>query len=1480
MPPFTLQGTITVLMVLVALISPLASALPSLRILPLGDSITKGNGSKDQKGYRNRLREKLIGRGTSVDMVGSLKHPPTGMADNDHEGHSGKVLAQINTYWKLSIAARPNVVLVHAGTNNMDLEVDLEGSPNMLASIIDGLFQNAPDTTVLVAPVIWANNPRMQKNTDRFNPQVISIIEERQKAGKHILEVPIDINAGDLSDEKHPNDSGYEKMADAWLKAILEADKRGWLKAPTKIDAAGLPGVGLGVGGGTGGAQEEIVGKIWKKQGTAFEGFRIWEPVGTIRDSAESSSREKVILADLNGDGIADYVLADKDGKMRAWINGGKPNDWKSIGYINPDWKSITGDMIRLADVDNDGKADLIALYEDGAAKVWKNVDNGKKFESLDSRWATGLASRDKVRFEDIDGDGYADYVIVYEGGAVKWARNTHNNGKDSSKKNWETETTIAPGPAGIPQDSTNIRDIDGDGKADYLVIYQGGAVKAFRNTLKEGGRNWDDLGTIAPGIEGVAGEMIRFADMDGDGLADFLAVADDGSIRMWKNLGITGTKGQSIRFADLTGEGRDDLISVDSRGRARAWINKGDNKWEAIGEIAPGFDEDLSDSRIEFIDVNGDKRADYLIIYGGGAVKAYLNNGNLPDPGDRRIWQDGITISPGVGAPGSKVRFADLDGDGYADFLILYEGGAVKYWQNNKNIPPRNGGRIWKEGIVVATGVGEPGSKVQFADLTGDGKADYIVQYDGGAARGYRNNGKIPIGEGRKWNDMGTIAAGVSPQGPVHYADINGDRKADYLVVFDGGAVNAYLNNHDWAPKLPDNPGQPIPVEPGTGGGGGGGDGSSGGGDDEGDDDEGNGGGGSGEGDDDGGSDGGSDGGNNGDKDVVYIDPKIWDSKNPTAGCQPPCTLILPPWPLSSKTTISFPVITETFKETWPETTSGVTKYGTTTITVKITLPPLTTSEIGVSNVILTESTSISVPVRGSVIPSPVTLTEPTHGITYTYKPGPLPTDDVNVGPPPGIAPGVIITAGPPGPICKSGCGKPCLFGCAPGGGGGGSGGGSIGCIGGGCPGPGGNCVGPGCEKSNDDDNDDDDNDDDDDDDEDCATETNTECHQVCTTKPCATVCNTYLGCDCTTSQVTDYWVSCESSSCTTTSTEVITGCFLTATATTTGASCPLTPVDYGDDFGDDDNALGNLGSTYKTTFSASVIVSSTPYPVNDGYATVDRTAYSIPDVESASKTKMRGTSAVILPSYVGTTISVTIKGISFITTSYPKATTTFGETTTTEPSETTTSYPTNTAINEGEAYCYEGDTNYVEFTKDEARQVIGSFCDSSYTLGPGNTFGQNVALEEDGYTVIVSAKWAPDQSGCGDKEPFSFSEDDWNHDLCLGGWTAGYSCPNDEEDRQSSYGGVYVLDPPENGGCLLLSLYAYDTSTMRLKALPKGAESLIPPVMNVTHMGEKKEWIANDKFDGRRMWPVAEGTTHGGKPSTTGVVQTKNSS
>ncbi|KAI1170193.1 hypothetical protein F4777DRAFT_570207 [Nemania sp. FL0916] len=69
------------------------------------------------------------------------------------------------------------------------------------------------------------------------------------------------------------------------------------------------------------------------------------------------------------------------------------------------------------------------------------------------------------------------------------------------------------------------------------------------------------------------------------------------------------------------------------------------------------------------------------------------------------------------------------------------------------------------------------------------------------------------------------------------------------------------------------------------------------------------------------------------------------------------------------------------------------------------------------------------------------------------------------------------------------------------------------------------------------------------------CATET----HTTCQTRDGSATCNTYVGCDCPTSTVTDVWVSCHSESCTTTSSSVITGCYITPTATTTGDYCPL---------------------------------------------------------------------------------------------------------------------------------------------------------------------------------------------------------------------------------------------------------------------------------------------------------------------------------
>lgn len=445
-----------------------AQGLPNLRILPLGDSITQGSGSSDWNGYRQRLRLKIQSDSDAhVDMVGTLKRGD--MDDNDHEGHSGKYLADIMEYWKRPIEARPNVVLIHGGTNNMDLQVDVAIAPLLMEAIVDGIWDAAPDATIVLMDVIWANDAAMNRRSEAFNQELAAMVQEKQREGKQIVSVRADIGREDLSDRKHPNDVGYYKMSEAWYEGIMDAHQRGWLSNPVAVDRAALPGLGLGYSGsseGGGSGVADCAGGNWERRGVIFDDFRVWDQIGSIRGPVANGRRDKVILADLDNDGIADYIIADDDGTVRAWINGGSANQWTSLGTVNPSWSTVRGSMIRMADVDNDGRADMIAIASDGSARVWKNVDNGKKFEALDSRWATGLESGEKIRIVDVDGDGYADYVIQYDGGAVKWARNTGNNGQDSSKRNWEETRTIAPGPAGIPSRSTRLYDLNGDGMA------------------------------------------------------------------------------------------------------------------------------------------------------------------------------------------------------------------------------------------------------------------------------------------------------------------------------------------------------------------------------------------------------------------------------------------------------------------------------------------------------------------------------------------------------------------------------------------------------------------------------------------------------------------------------------------------------------------------------------------------------------------------------------------------------------------------------------------------------------------------------------------------------------------------------------------------------------------------------------------------------------------------------------------------------
>ncbi|KAJ7679372.1 lipolytic enzyme [Mycena polygramma] len=204
----------------------------TLRLLPLGDSITFGLQSTDGNGYRSTLHN-LLQTGNTVDFIGSLKSGT--MADNDNEGHSGATIAQIQQFATNSAAlpARPNVVLLMAGTNDV-FGGSISTAPSRLSTLIDSIFTACPDAALIVATLTPLSAG--QAAVDTYNQAVTQLVATRKAAGQHILLASMaSVLASDLFDGVHPDDAGYVKMANAWFPVVQQAAANGWIGKPITV---------------------------------------------------------------------------------------------------------------------------------------------------------------------------------------------------------------------------------------------------------------------------------------------------------------------------------------------------------------------------------------------------------------------------------------------------------------------------------------------------------------------------------------------------------------------------------------------------------------------------------------------------------------------------------------------------------------------------------------------------------------------------------------------------------------------------------------------------------------------------------------------------------------------------------------------------------------------------------------------------------------------------------------------------------------------------------------------------------------------------------------------------------------------------------------------------------------------------------------------------------------------------------------------
>lgn len=208
-----------------------------LRLMPLGDSITRGFKSTTDDGYRGPLYSALKNRGIALDFVGSQRSGV--MFDPDVEGYNGYRIDQIAALADTALAAcHPNVITLHIGTNDIGQNYQVSTAPKRLAALIDQLIADEPKVTILVAQLICNSTPSVQSLIDSYNARIPEIVQSRAKAGKHVCLVSMKVlTKADLADGLHPNDAGYQKMADAWDAAIQQVISNHWV-AP--IEFAGV----------------------------------------------------------------------------------------------------------------------------------------------------------------------------------------------------------------------------------------------------------------------------------------------------------------------------------------------------------------------------------------------------------------------------------------------------------------------------------------------------------------------------------------------------------------------------------------------------------------------------------------------------------------------------------------------------------------------------------------------------------------------------------------------------------------------------------------------------------------------------------------------------------------------------------------------------------------------------------------------------------------------------------------------------------------------------------------------------------------------------------------------------------------------------------------------------------------------------------------------------------------------------------------
>ena len=371
-----------------------------------------------------------------------------------------------------------------------------------------------------------------------------------------------------------------------------------------------------------------------------------------------------VKLADIDGDGKVELLAMNQEGNVRIYPNNSTTANpgFNGTGVVTLTDVQYNKSMV-LADLDGDGKLDIITSGASYKTNVYLNTSTPGNL-SFASRLNINTDADCDFGFAvaDIDMDGKPDIIYFTSGYALKVQRNTSSAGSIS----FASAVSITTSSQGSTR-AAYPADVNGDGKPDIILGSGGKKVEILTNTSTPGSISFSSWGLLTATNNNCA--FAYACDFDGDGNLDVISSSSNSSgsnnISVWRNTTSGGTISfaaeqifsigsdgnvEQLSFADMNGDNKIDVV-CGNYGMYHKWMrntsSSGSINFSVVNNLnAGGFYN--GDRRIEAGDIDGDGRPDYVGADGVSNIYVFKNGSSIVSPPDAGITAFTAPTNPG----------------------------------------------------------------------------------------------------------------------------------------------------------------------------------------------------------------------------------------------------------------------------------------------------------------------------------------------------------------------------------------------------------------------------------------------------------------------------------------------------------------------------------------------------------------------------------------------------------------------------------------------------------------------------------------------------------------------------------------------------------------------------------------------------------------------------------------------------------------